>query len=203
MAKAQQPPNPFDQLHPADGYRAEAVSFGAQMSVFVKLLSRGVLRPALPGMADPSVEVHEIKSAVPADVGRHLRAVEISQALCRYFNSAGDWDELHDILNKMRPVLVGGLLVPGWHFVDHWTDTEGAHVYLFKADDRDEYVRWEEDVCIETGLTDADVREIYAGPLEQVHPFRGAAGATDSAEAAGDAGETRQLCGPDVEGGSL
>jgi hypothetical protein len=194
--------NPFDKLEPKDGFRiVEHDQGGLEISLHVGLYVEGDLMEAFD--RDPmnaTAEIWQQKMPEAGDRGRRARAKLLAEAICRYFNAGGSWEELEDMQREMRLVVQGGLSVEGWHYFDGYVDTEGNYTHIWT--DGHNVVRWVEGEYVDTGLTLFDLEREADDYEGEVHPQSEAPGAEGLRAPPGDGQPSPPaLPGPSPEGG--
>jgi hypothetical protein len=132
--------NPFAGLDGRDGFHAERVEKGdAYIGVYLVAYTGGQ-------QAEASQLVREWRGPSAEDRGAAVRLELALEAVCRFLNTAGGWEELHRALTLTRLFAPGGLDFPGFFYADHRT-TQGGHEHLFvRRDQTDQAVLWIEEV---------------------------------------------------------
>ncbi len=174
--------NPFDRLDPRDGYRVTECNQGElEISLHVGLYGDGDLQDAFDG--DPqnaTQEIWQCKLPEATDHGTRARVRLAMEAICRYFNSGGTWEELEDVQRLARPV-VRGLHLDGWHYFDGYIDTDSNFTHIWVSDVGG-MVRWVEGEYIDTNLTLADLeRELEEDDTEEAIHHQPAASGSEGA----------------------
>jgi hypothetical protein len=110
-------PSLFDKIDPGDGYIATSSAIKEGLRVSVELISLGeTLRHA---------DVYENNNPRNLDIGVQSRLYAVMEAVCRYFNCGGSWDELEQALGQTKTVILGGLEFTGWVFLDSIEHEDG------------------------------------------------------------------------------
>lgn len=146
----QKPNDIFDRLHPGDGFRVRRVAVGRGVSLHIGIWQGGELsNPFGAAPEDATVEILEHKDATAADLGQTTRLELLLDAVCRYFTTGGDWDELYSALSTARKVMAGGLTYPGYELLDSYSDTDGNYEHIFVRTNTNQAVLWVEDEFID------------------------------------------------------
>lgn len=148
--------DPFDSMDANDGYAARTVALPADsptdVSVFVHAYAGGDMLPSFDGGEDGSatVEVWSTPEVGDKAVGAASRVETVMEAVCRYFNTGGSWDELAGVLTEAKSVIVGGLSFPGYYLHETAQNTDNVYEHVFVKDDGSgEAVLWVEDQFID------------------------------------------------------
>jgi hypothetical protein len=149
--------DPFETLDAKDGYHVTRVDAGPHVSLHAQVHAGGEL-------VDPgdfllnvqtdqgTVEIREWREATPADDGEATRLHLVLEAVCRYFNTGGRWEELGHALKRLGLIAPGGLDFPGYHYSDAYPLGDGRYEHLFVKDDNSRTaVLWEEPEYAEAG----------------------------------------------------
>ena len=191
--------DPFDQLHPGDGFRVKRVELYDDVSLHLCAYQSGELANLFNVEPDKaSVEIKEWRKATPADLGASTRLELVMDAVCRYLTTGGNWDELNLALSAARQVAVGGIVYAGYHLLESYSNTEGDYEHIFVKNGTTQAVLWVEDQFIDRKT------------LEQIrHEQEEEGEADDSADTAGEGVDEyerpresdpgRLLFGPDTE----
>lgn len=140
----------FERLHPSDGFSVKRVETARGISLHVGIWQGGELtNPFGATPEDATTEILEHKEASAADLGQTTRLELVLDAVCRYFTTGGDWDELQSALAAARRVIVGGLTYPGYDLIDSYSNTEGNYEHVFVQTGTDNVVLWVEDQFID------------------------------------------------------
>lgn len=140
----------FERLHPSDGFRVKRVETARGISLHVGIWQGGELtNPFGATPEDATTEILEHKDASAVDLGRTTRLELVLDAICRYFTTGGDWDELQSAMATARRVIVGGLTYPGYDLIDSYSNTEGNYEHVFVQTGTDKVVLWVEDQFID------------------------------------------------------
>lgn len=189
--------NPFAGLEPQDGYRVVEVSQRPQeVSLHVVLYMHGK-----PG---DSHQFWSAKKPALIDEGKKARLAMFGEALCRYFNAGGTWQELYEAQWALEPNVVG-VLPEDCYLLDCYIDTEGNPTYVWYHTKTHQVTKWAKDF-IETYPWHQHLAELRSEDATDQSariypPATGLPGGADSEEAAGDDhGDRPALPGPDAEG---
>jgi hypothetical protein len=167
-------PNPFDELQPTDGYSVFEAGLGDQEAgIYLGMRMHGEIKEFLTLGDESSVEVWNRLKPKVEDLGDRRRALLLAEAVCRYFNTGGDWDELNSLLPTMGAVIKGGLVFPGWRFMDSYIDTDGNFTHVFVEEKGNKVVRWVEGQFVDTGLTLEDLQVEVEADGEIHNPTEG------------------------------
>lgn len=162
-----------EHLDPTDGYSAVVIdNRPVSMSIYVELLVKG--RSA--SRQFPHVpEAQEILTAEADErqFGDVQRAQHLVDAVCRFFTTGGTEEQLVDILKRMRPVLLGPLVLPGGYFLlATYLNTENVYEHVFISHESPEAILWVEDEFIDVlSWDDAKDRLGDNGQLATVTDF--------------------------------
>ena len=189
-------------MEPKDGFHIFPHELGSmEISLHVGLYQQGVL-DFDHELGAASVEVYACSNPEPADYGARNRAWLAAEAICRYINTGGSWDELASIIATMQRMIPGTVVRDGWHLFDTYVDTEGNHTHVFCENSAGRVVRWVEGEYVDTGLTlndlrreaeEEDVEEEAANSQVRSSPLLRGPDHAGSGEAdGGDASEVRE-----------
>jgi len=196
--------NPFKRLEPSDGYNVVPYDLGElEISLCVGVRMEGEIQEFLGLGPESMVTIWERKVPDGADRGARERARLLSEAICRYFNTGGSWDELEDVQRRMQTVVQGGLVMPGWDFFDAYVDTEGNYTSTYLETGGTGVVRWVEGQFVDMGLTleDLSMELDNAGEAEEeVHTSTTPRRRQDPETEDGSSGGFKALPGPMPEG---
>lgn len=135
-------PSPFDKIDPRDGYRCTTYASADEgLRVSVEMYSLGER------LKGADVYVNNVPQNV--DIGVASRLHSFMEALCRYFNCGGSWDELNLALEQAETVILGGLQFEGWVFLDT-VDSDDGEAYRWVEDATGRIAVWVADEYIET-----------------------------------------------------
>jgi len=144
----------FDQLDPDDGFTVFLHELGQiEASIWLGWRERGHLKYGGPEESK-AVEIWRADHPTAADLGRRSRARVLAEAVCRYFTAGGNWDELRALIDEMARLIPGGLVFPGYHLFDTYTDAKGHVVYVYVRTGTNEVVRWVAPTGDEAGFID-------------------------------------------------
>ncbi len=149
--------DPFDMWNAKDGFHAVKVQFGSMLSVSCIHYING--EPASSESAAkfgtvPLIEIYEKYEPTPVEQGHAVRLQRLAEAIARYFTTGGTWDEFHDSVEKMRKVIPGGTVFPGYHLVDSYEATDGSNQHIYAKDGENKErkaVLWEQPTPNEAG----------------------------------------------------
>lgn len=127
----------FLDASPRDGWRIVPEDKHSVIALSLAMYSHDVIQA--------SELLFEKKKPDNIDRGAMRRLRLLLDAVCRYFTTGGDWPEFETVLSELRGSLTGGLLFPGWHYVDGWLGDDGNFVHLFAKDGDDKAAMWVED----------------------------------------------------------
>lgn len=152
--------DPFHGLDPKDGFRIEPVETPAVASLHVLARQGGEVVPLFGASPeDATVCVATWESPQPADLGAANRLRLCLDAVCRYLTTGGNWDELNRSMQVMQEVARGGLLYPGYHLLESYSNTEGDYEHIFVRNGSNQAVLWVEDKFIERKTLEQIKRE--------------------------------------------
>lgn len=135
--------DPFEQMTEKDGYHVTRLESTSGVSIFSTCYSGG--EPILlSGSNECTKELITWPEPSHADFGAAVRAELVGDAVARYLNTGGTWDELAQILRNLRAMAPGGLAFPGYHLFDSYRTLEGDFQHIFVKDGTEEAVLWEE-----------------------------------------------------------
>lgn len=129
--------DPFDMWNAKDGFHSARVQFGSLLTVSVIHYING--EPASGESAAkfgtvPLVEVYEKSDPTSVEQGEAVRLQRLTEAISRYFTTGGRWQEFDDAVEKIRKVIPGGMVFPGYHLVDSYEDTDGNNQHIYAKD---------------------------------------------------------------------
>lgn len=147
--------DPFDNLEAGDGFRIKQVEYPAgnptSVSLHVCAYAKGELRNLFcsDDPEEATVEIKEWKDPTPADMGACNRLQLALDAIARYLNTGGSWEELATAVEVMKRLAAAGLRFPGYHLLESVSNTEGDYEHLFVRDGTTDCVLWVEDQFID------------------------------------------------------
>lgn len=142
--------DPFDRLHPGDGFRIKRVTVGSNVSLHIGCYQQGELTNLFASAPeDATVELLEVKDADAAALGGVTRLELVLDAICRYLTTGGDWHDLTAVMDRMRAVAAGGIVYPGYDLIDSYANTDGDYEHVFVRTGTDKAVLWVEDTFID------------------------------------------------------
>lgn len=157
--------DPFDGLHPSDGFRIKEVQYPTKnptsVSLHICAYAGGELQNIFPdkGPEDATVEIKEWKNPTPADLGACNRLQLVLDAVCRYLTTGGTWEELAKAMMAMRTVAYDGLVFPGYHLLESQPNSDNDYEHTFVKDGTSLAVLWVEDAFIDRKTLDQIKRE--------------------------------------------
>ena len=147
--------DPFEGLDPKDGFRVKQVDFPTKnptsISLHICAYVGGELQNIFPdrGPEEATVEIKEWKHPTPEDMGACNRLQLVLDAICRYLNTGGNWEELTRAMVAMKTVAFGGLVFPGYHLLESQPNSDNDYEHIFVKDGTDRAVLWVEDCFID------------------------------------------------------
>jgi hypothetical protein len=142
--------DPLLASDPADGYRVVPQELGAAVAwLEIQLLSGG---ETVPGFQEGalSVELTSWSNPDAPQFGERSRLQFVLEAVCRYLNTGGDWEDLKRVLMVMMAVAPGGRHLGGYYYLGGELNSEGVFEHLFaKGDGSGAAVRWVENQFVE------------------------------------------------------
>lgn len=127
-------PRKFDwtQFSPGDGFQVVELDM-LDLSLHVELRSGKEIVPINPDLPadEQTAEVARWVSPTPADRGDCARLGLVMDAVCRYLNTGGSWEQLGRSLSALRRVVPGGLSFPGYRYVEGVFNTDMVCEHLF------------------------------------------------------------------------
>jgi hypothetical protein len=160
-------PDPFAALDPKDGFHVRQVALGdVRLALYVDVWGGGnpVTLTGDPEDAASLIAAWDYPS--PRDGGECRRLYLALDALARYFTTGGDWASLDAALAALRRAVPGGIVYPGYHYVEGYFALDGHYQHVFAKDDGGgQAVVWEEPNL------DADVvgGQIWPSTLEEIN----------------------------------
>jgi len=196
--------NSFDDLFPDDGFRVIRHDMdGLEISLHVGLYVGGELQNVFDSAPeDATVEIWSRSPPQHDDYGARQRVRLVAEAICRFLNAGGTWDELLEVQNRMQLVAQGPISIDGWRYMDGYVDTEGNFTHVFLADDNSgRVVRWVEGEFIDTDLTLHDLAAEMEEDDQEVHSQQEVRDPSDfGPQSETDGTGLPALLGPDTEG---
>lgn len=145
----------FDRLNPSDGYRVKRTTLGDSVSLHVGIYQNGELsNPFDATPENATVEIIERKNASAGELGEVTRLELVTDSVCRYLTTGGDWESLLQALTRMREIAIGGMTYPGYELIDSYSNTDGNYEHIFVRPGTDEAVLWVEDQFIDRKTLD-------------------------------------------------
>jgi hypothetical protein len=123
--------------------------------------------PPCPGGVERLCEVRSWSSPGPEEGGQANRLYLLTDAVCRYFNTGGDWQEIAELLRCLARFIPGGLQFPDYHYLSGGVNTTGAYEHVFRHKDGSRHVLWVED-----GFIRAATQRELDDDVAQVQPRR-------------------------------
>lgn len=108
---------------------------------------------------EATVEIKDWANAQPADCGAAKRLQHVLDAVCRYLNTGGNWDEFGAAIERLRKVARGGLRFPGYHLLDSYLNDAGNFEHIFVRTGTNKAVLWVEGEFIEPKTLEEILRE--------------------------------------------
>ncbi len=199
----------FADIHPDDGYGVVEVNMEpTEISLHLVLRSQGE-------EIRDGVEVWRDRRTDEFAKGRQARARLMLEAIARYFNTGGNWDELRSLITSAYSYVQDGLTFAGWHYFSDYVDPDdGSPIDVFLDDQKMNVTVWAYGSYIETVSINDYVRSLEEGedededdqettPESQDGAVRGdedARSAHDSYPADHRARTTVALPGPETQG---
>lgn len=198
-----EPRTPFDKMKGSDGFHVIEVDAAGQAALQLVLRQEGETEFEVLDNSDGEVWCR--KNPTARDAAERHRAEIVMEAICRYFNTGGSWDELNQMLEVAEGFIPGGIVFPGWHYYDGHFDREGKPVDIFVKEGTGEMVRWFQSGYFEPTSEDdliSELEEDYdEGEEEHCGGLRGPLGAEDPSEESCDVqAPYPALPGPGTEG---
>lgn len=135
--------DPFENLSEKDGYHVTRIETPAGVTIYATCYSGG--EPILlEGTTETTAELLTWPEPSHTDSGAAVRAELVGDALARYLNTGGSWNELAELLRNLRKAAPGGLAYPGYHLFDSYRTLEGDFQHIFVQDGTENAVLWEE-----------------------------------------------------------
>lgn len=144
-------PNQFDTFSPFDHWGLTTSELvGMYFGVNLVFREGGQISDARPRSLIWEVDAGSPEIRV---YGEFYRVKLLAEALCRYFNTGGDWEELDQVVANVREVVSGGIVVPGWEYLYGEIDGDAhfRHIWMDRQSGR--AVCWVEQEYIDTGWT--------------------------------------------------
>lgn len=146
--------DPFKKLQPGDGFKVERVDLPVglptSVSLFISAFQAGERVTLFDAPAEEGVvEIQTWPHAEGKDFGDASRLQHVLEALCRYLTIGGDWDQLTRAMDRIRQLVPGGLVFPGYHLLDSYVTDQGGHEHIFVKDGTTKAVLWVEGEFIE------------------------------------------------------
>lgn len=148
--------NVFDLLHPSDGYHVKRITNSLSLSLYVGVNAEGTLA-TIEDAGDVEVWSKVMPEYSKGDFGEQCRNADVLEALCRYFNTGGQWDDLMELIESSKKIIKGPLVFDGWVYFEGYRDVEGSFTNIWKAEEDDSVVRWVVGSFIDTALTMEDL----------------------------------------------
>ncbi|MCI0420751.1 MAG: hypothetical protein L0312_16245 [Acidobacteria bacterium] len=135
----------FDSMDPRDGFRIRSIEKETRASLHAEFYQGGELALCF-GLSDEdaTVEILEWLNPVPADHGSARRLFLVLDALCRYLNTGGQWEQLDKAIERLRILARGGLVFTGYHYLEGDSTKDGTYQHIFVKNGTEQAVRWEE-----------------------------------------------------------
>jgi hypothetical protein len=126
----------------SDGFRVQRVTLGDEYSLHLGFYVGG--RPVdLGGKATRQIWCRDNPS--DKDLGDMFRVQLFAEALCRFFNTGGDWKMFEWLIGEMRQMSQAGTPdILGFHLIDSAFNTDGVAEHMFARDDSQHVIRWVE-----------------------------------------------------------
>lgn len=149
---------PFADVQPDDGFSVVEVNLEPrEISLHVVLREHGVLN--YDTVLGAGVEVWKEDAPDVFAKGRQARAKLVLDAILRYFNTGGSWEELDSMLEAVHPFIPGGVTFAGWQYFDDDLDlNEGFPIDVFLDDAGEHVTMWVHGSHLETLTIDDYVR---------------------------------------------
>lgn len=133
--------DPFDAITEKDGYHVTRIDSPTSVSLFCACYGGG--EPIVVGKSG-TTEIWHYDNPTHKQRGEMIRAELLGDALARFLNTGGSWEDAALLMANMRDVAPGGLAFPGYHLLDSYRTTEGTFQHVFVKDGTEEAVLWEE-----------------------------------------------------------
>ena len=129
-----------------DGYRVVVVdNRPVSVAVYGEIFAKGrAASRAFPQIPEAQL-LFEARADDDREFGGAQRAQHFADAVFRFFNTGGTNDEFVEILKRMKPLLVGPMILPdGYYLLESYLNTDNAFEHVFISDTQDEAVVWVE-----------------------------------------------------------
>ena len=135
-----------EQMDALDGYRVVVVdNRPVSMAVYGEIFAKGrAASKAFPQIPEAQL-LYEARADNDREFGGAQRSQHFADAVFRFFNTGGTNDEFVEILKRMRPLLVGPMVLPdGYYLLESYLNTDNAFEHVFVSNEQDEAVVWVE-----------------------------------------------------------
>jgi hypothetical protein len=140
----------FTTIDPADGWHVVVIDGTTYCSLSLELRVGNVAQPIDINDKDACfVTLFEKVRPTAEDCSTLIRLQRLAEALCRYFNSGGQWDHVFALVEKMKWVVGPMDAFAGWTYHDTFVNTNAQYEHVFVSTTEPAVgVVWIEDVVV-------------------------------------------------------
>ena len=147
--------DPLLNMHEDDGYRIRPGQLGPELWLELAFYLEGQRAAGFGTAAAGGVELAGWLMNDWRARGARARLQPVLEALCRYFNTGGEWGTLEAALTAFKAAVPGGRYLGPYAYFDGGLTTEGCWEHLFVRDDTGPTgVLWSEGQYVEPRTTE-------------------------------------------------
>lgn len=161
--------DPISGMDPRDGFRILAHELvEREISLHVGLFSGGEIDRGFGG-EEGSIQVTSWDHPTPDRRGDCTRLRLLLEAVCRFFNTGGTWEQFDRSIGVLRDAIPDGRFLHGYYYADGAVNTEGNYEHVFIDDSPSGLVvRWVEDMFVDPMTHEQFLSEpVDGGPSDE------------------------------------
>lgn len=144
-----------EEFNACDGFRVIELARGNDYRLYLGLYQDGEMVEVPQFLTDgtTAIPLAAYKNPTPEQIGEVKRTKLFAEAICRYLNSGGTWDNMKSLVALCRVRTAGtnlSLAQCGYRLLDTCINQEGSGEHVFAAPGERQLIRWVEDSFIDT-----------------------------------------------------
>lgn len=145
----------IDDANACDGFRVLEVARGGFHRIYIAFYSNGDIAdiPQWHTDATPAIPLWISHNPSPEEIGEGVRIKLFAEAICRFLNSGGDWNDMSKLLDICKigtnEAMISKFGDFGYRLLDSCINEEGRNEHIFLAHGERRAIRWVEDSFIE------------------------------------------------------